>query len=133
MDYISREAALKAAGRAYGEWNLAMAAADGARQINLVYKRQELLKAVAAVFDIVPAADVEPVRRWIPCSERMPNPGERVLATDGSFVGEMYIGKRGEWRRYNVTYIEDLIALDILWWMPLPEPPKEGGTENAAD
>lgn len=65
-DYISREAALKAAEHAYGEWNLAMAAADGARQINLVYKRQELLKAVASVFDIVPTADVEPVRhgRW---------------------------------------------------------------------
>lgn len=62
-DYISRETAIKAAEHAYGEWNLAMAAADGARQINLVYKRQELLKAVASVFEIVPAADVEPVRR----------------------------------------------------------------------
>ena len=62
-DYISRAAALKAAEHAYGEWNLAMAAADGSRQINLVYKRKELLKAVASVFDIVPAADVEPVRR----------------------------------------------------------------------
>lgn len=82
-----------------------------------------------------PSANVEPVRhgemealertRWIPCSERMPNPGERVLATDGGFVGEMYIGKRGEWRCYNVTYIEDLMALDILWWMPLPEAPDE--------
>lgn len=61
-DYISREAALKVAEHAYGEWNLAMAAADGARQINLVYKRQELLKAVASVFDIVPAADLEPAR-----------------------------------------------------------------------
>lgn len=61
-DYISREAAIKAAERAYGEWNLAMAAADGSRQINLVYKWQELLKAVASVFDVVPAADVEPVR-----------------------------------------------------------------------
>lgn len=66
-DYISRDAALKAAEHAYGEWNLAMAAADGARQINLVYKRQELLKAVASVFDIVPEADVEPVRhcKWL--------------------------------------------------------------------
>lgn len=57
-DYISREAAIKAAEHAYSEWNIAMAAADGARQINLVYKRKELLKAVASVFDIVPAADV---------------------------------------------------------------------------
>lgn len=68
-DYISREEAIKAAEHAYGEWNLAMAAADGARQINLVYKRQELLKAVASVFDIVPAVDVEPVRHasWSIC------------------------------------------------------------------
>ncbi len=65
-DYISREAAIKAAEHAYGEWNLAMAAADGARQINLVYKRQELLKAVASVFGIVPTANVAEVRngRW---------------------------------------------------------------------
>ena len=69
--------------------------------------------------------------RWIPCSERMPNPGERVLATDGWFVGEMYIGKQGEWQRYNVTYIQDLMAFDILWWKPLPEPPKE--EQNEAD
>lgn len=68
--------------------------------------------------------------RWIPCSERMPEPGKRVLATDGWFVGEMYIGKRGEWQRYNVTYIQDLMAFDILWWKPMPEPPKEEQNET---
>lgn len=61
-DYISREAALKAAEHAYGEWNLAMAAADGQRQINRCFKMQELCKAVASVFEDAPAADVEPVR-----------------------------------------------------------------------
>lgn len=39
-------------------------------------------------------------------------------------------GKRGEWRRYNVTYIQDLMALDILWWKPMPEPPKEEQNET---
>lgn len=63
--------------------------------------------------------------RWIPCSERLPEPGKRVLTTDGCFVGEMYINKRGQWQRYNVANLEDLMALDILWWMPLPEPPEE--------
>lgn len=65
-EYIELEAALKVAEHAYHEWNLAMAAADGKREINLVYKRQELCKAVEAVFDIVPAADVAPVvhARW---------------------------------------------------------------------
>lgn len=64
-------------------------------------------------------------RRWIPVKERLPKCGERVLATDGGFVGEFYINKRGQWKRYNVNDYSLLMALDILWWMPLPEPQKE--------
>lgn len=64
-------------------------------------------------------------RRWIPVEERLPKCGERVLATDGGFVGEFYINKRGQWKRYNVNDYSLLMALDILWWMPMPEPPKE--------
>lgn len=64
-------------------------------------------------------------RRWIPVKERLPKCGERVLATDGGFVGEFYINKRGQWQRYNVNDSSLLMALDILFWMPLPEPPKE--------
>ena len=64
-------------------------------------------------------------RRWIPVTERMPECGKRVLATDGGFVGEFYINKRGQWKRYNVNDYSLLMALDILFWMPLPEPPKE--------
>lgn len=64
-------------------------------------------------------------RRWIPVTERLPECCERVLATDGGFVGEFYINKRGQWQRYNVNHYSLLMALDILWWMPLPEPPKE--------
>ena len=64
-------------------------------------------------------------RRWIPVTERLPECGKRVLATDGGFVGEFYINKRGQWKRYNVNDYSLLMALDILFWMPLPEPPKE--------
>lgn len=32
---------------------------------------------------------------------------------------------RGQWERYNVTYIHDLMAFDILWWLPMPESPEE--------
>lgn len=66
-EYISRGTAIKTAEHAYNEWNLAMAAADGKREINLVYKRQELCKAVASVFDSTPAADVAPVVRCEGC------------------------------------------------------------------
>ena len=64
-------------------------------------------------------------QQWIPVTERLPEPGERVLATDGGFVGELYVNSRGQWQRYNVNDCSLLMALDILWWMPLPEPPKE--------
>ena len=68
-------------------------------------------------------------RQWIPVTERLPEQGERVLATDGGFVGELYINSFGQWQRYNVNHHSLLMALDILWWMPLPEPPKEGRYE----
>ena len=64
-----------------------------------------------------------PPNEWVSVEERLPEPGERVLATDCGFVGEFYINKRGEWQRYNVNCFELLMALDILYWMPLPEPP----------
>lgn len=63
--------------------------------------------------------------KWIPVTERLPEPGERVLATDGGFVGELYVNSRGQWKRYNVNDHSLLMALDILWWMPMPQPPKE--------
>ena len=63
--------------------------------------------------------------RWIPVTERLPEQGERVLATDGGFVGELYVNSRGQWKRYNVNDHSLLMALDILWWMPMPQPPKE--------
>ena len=73
-----------------------------------------------------------PPNEWVSVEERLPEPGERVLATDCGFVGEFYITKRGKWQRYNVNCFELLMALDILYWMPLPAPPDlrppEGGT-----
>ena len=67
---------------------------------------------------------------WISVYDRLPHQGERVLATDGAFVGEMYINKREQWIRYNVKDSALMMALDILWWMPLPEPPKEENCEE---
>lgn len=79
----------------------------------------------AAYIEGLAALREQEERRWIPVEERLPKCGERVLATDGGFVGEFYINKRGQWKRYNVNDYSLLMALDILWWMPLPEPQKE--------
>jgi hypothetical protein len=64
-----------------------------------------------------------PPNEWVSVYDRLPEPGERVLATDCGFVGEFYINKRGKWQRYNVNCSELLMALDILYWMSLPAPP----------
>ena len=66
-----------------------------------------------------------PPNEWVSVYDRLPEPGERVLATDCGFVGEFYINKRGKWQRYNVNCSELLMALDILYWMPLPAPPEK--------
>lgn len=69
------------------------------------------------------APTLTPLNEWVSVYDRLPEPGERVLATDCGFVGEFYINKRGKWQRYNVNCSELLMALDILYWMPLPAPP----------
>ena len=73
--------------------------------------------------DIQAMPTLTPPNEWVSVEERLPEPGERVLATDCGFVGEFYINKRGKWQRYNVNCSELLMALDILYWMPLPAPP----------
>lgn len=74
-----------------------------------------------------------PPNEWVSVYDRLPEPGERVLATDCGFVGEFYINKRGKWQRYNVNCSELLMALDILYWMPLPAPPNRRPPEGEED
>lgn len=70
--YIDVDAAVSNAEARYGEWVLAMAAAEGTRQINMVYKKQELFKAVKKVIESCPSVDLDglrPVAHW----EEIPN------------------------------------------------------------
>lgn len=78
------------------------------------------------------APTLTPPNEWVSVYDRLPEPGERVLATDCGFVGEFYINKRGKWQRYNVNCSELLMALDILYWMPLPAPPDRRPPEGEA-
>lgn len=90
-----------------------------------------LIDAVATI----PAADVRPVK-WIPVTERLPDEEESV------FVVRKFLGVKGQVPPSTYTEIayriddrwvadsdEYKIArhrhTDPLYWMPLPEPPKE--------
>lgn len=67
MNLIDRDEIVKVAEHAYAEWNLAMAGADGEREINKVFKMKELCKAVKAVAMAAPTVDADPVvhGKWI--------------------------------------------------------------------
>lgn len=60
---IDADKAIEVAQIKYNDWNLAMAAADGRREINLCFKKQELFKAVKAVLDCVPT--LTPQNEWV--------------------------------------------------------------------
>lgn len=71
----------------------------------------------------LPSADAE----WIPCSERLPEEGEKVLAsTTNTVFTQVFKGTHGtsdSWWWNNNT-IKTIYA-----WMPLPKPYKGGDTE----
>ena len=65
-------------------------------------------------------------RRWIPVTERLPDPGDRVLCVVKSFAfpGSKYYNIL-RYDRYGFN--ENGIYTDgVTHWMPIPEPPKEG-------
>lgn len=102
-DYISREAA---------------------KQILSVLLVKDAAECACNLIDSVFPADVEPVRRWIPCSERLPEHSVRCLCyCNGEVRVLKYWRTQQEFqyggRERNVTH-----------WMPLPEPPEEEGTEK---
>lgn len=64
-------------------------------------------------------------QRWIPCSERMPEPG-KILVT----VGKTVTISNGAWLYRSLEGKTRVPAnygagLTVTHWMPLPEPPEE--------
>lgn len=60
-------------------------------------------------------------RRWIPVTERLPDPFERVIVCrDDGKVEQGCKDIRDWWKVYGTR------TKQVTHWMPLPEPPKEG-------
>lgn len=98
-DYISREALKEAFDNA--DADVCESSPDG--HCDWGFGR----KNISDVMDGVPAADVEPVRRWIPCSERLPEPETEVLT----------VCKRGEISFVVPAMYEDgkMLRDDSIW------------------
>lgn len=70
---------------------------------------------------------IEP-QKWIPVSERMPEEGTEVLGTDDHGCIRHVV--KDKCNLYEFATYEEMMHINIVAWMPLPEPYKEGG-ENA--
>ena len=62
-----------------------------------------------------------PPNEWVSVEDAVPDPGVRVLAANGSFVGEAYMASNGAWMRH------DGFPWNVDCWMPMPDRrPPEG-------
>lgn len=61
---------------------------------------------------------------WISVDTMLPEPGERVLATDGVLVGEAYRTSADSWyRAYDAAWRK--FGSKVTHWMPMPEAPEK--------
>ena len=137
-DLIRRSDAIKALNREKSDWNC-----DYNVPIDNCIKRLNKVKS----------AD-RPQGEWIPCSERLPEDIRPAIVTWKNndpksyyqyIVGKHFIGTahyhRGKWYWYS-SVTEDLLAeygkcdseefdeaIEVVAWMPLPEPWKGAGDE----
>ena len=100
---------------------------------NAEYTENFNLVVPVRLIKAIPTADVQPVDRWIGVDERLPDNDNEVLVWYEYFrYGEyncMYqtYGLARYVQRYDMWSGEDLngTAVKVLYWQPLPEPPKE--------
>lgn len=135
---IDADKAIEVAQIKYNDWNLAMAAADGRREINLCFKKQELFKAVEAVLDCVPT--LTSPNEWVSVEERLPEEDKPVLCIvsgkprSNIILDEAY--QLGSWNYADGWMIDewpDWEDAAVAWWRELPPPPDRRPPEGKED
>ena len=97
-------------------------------KVGEIQDRREYIEFAAAnVIERLTAenAALREKQRWISVDGRRPEPGKRVLATDGVFVGEAIFARDSRWSGYGGGILRDCIGSVVTHWMPLPPVPKE--------
>ena len=118
---IDANAAIENADKRYSEWNLAMAAAEGNRQISMVYKKQELFKAVRKVIESCPPIDPDSLQlQWHKTAE---DPPKAEDANEDGCVLSININpgdmNTTNWPWNMVATFPDCLPV----WMPLTKKP----------
>lgn len=79
-----------------------------------------------------PAADVQPVERWISVNDRLPDANYDCFVW---YSCDTAFGKCKSWGIAHCSRCDwdtkhlDGDNIEVLYWMPLPEPPKDGDAE----
>lgn len=76
----------------------------------------------------LPAAGVEPVRRWIPCSERLPEKAGFYLVATPRGIEIMEFSSGDKRYRETPCFVSEALGKVsgyVTHWQPLPELPKE--------
>lgn len=102
MDLISRELAIDA----IKTWGLIDGLAEG-QAIEILADEEKLPSE----------------QRWIPCSERLPKKGTKVILfySNGKISGGVYLGER----TWDIDYADVDLKVSVIAWMPLPEPARQ--------
>ena len=75
-----------------------------------------------AILQEVPT--LTPPNEWVSVKDAVPDPGERVLATDGIFVGEAYRSSANSWFRHTgFPWMDGVTGRTVRFWMPMPSSP----------
>ena len=77
------------------------------------------------LYDIQHVPTLTPPNEWVSVENAVPDPGERVLATDGTFVGEAYRTSANTWYRHTGFPWWDCLQSIVTLWMPLPTVDKD--------
>ena len=64
--------------------------------------------------------------KWTPCSEKLPEEGTEVLGTDDHGCIRHVVKDKSS--LYEFATYEEMMHIDIVAWMPLPDPYKEDKT-----
>ena len=70
------------------------------------------------------APTLTPPNEWVSVEDAVPDPGVRVLAANGNFVGEAYMASNGAWMRH------DGFPWKVDAWMPMPDRRPPEGEED---
>lgn len=98
-------------------WNPKVAAARKEARRKRESERVEILRLREARAHTAPDQD-----GWYNVKWALPEMMERVIVTDGVFIGEAYFGASG-WTRFGKTLpAQELGIFKPIAWMPLPKP-----------